>query len=204
MDFDHEEIEATQPMSDENFEAKFALVTYVGKLIAPGNQGPEETEEETPKEESGYDSDNVFSDCQRSTNQRPPVHLGKWETTSSHVISSKGQNQNNYETRRNLASEIEIETSDGTAPKVMTSSAEAVASPKSEIEKLINKLIGGETAHKVMTSSDKAMTSSVVHPGNQKPDSVIHVEDTEEYMIMIFHGWLGRRWRILAEEKLVN
>jgi hypothetical protein len=44
-----------------------------------------------------------------STNQRPPVHLGKWETTSSHVISSKGQNQNISETRSNLASEIEVE-----------------------------------------------------------------------------------------------
>ena len=35
------------------------------------------------------------------------MHLRKWEMTSSHIISSKGQNQNNYETRS--TSEIEIE-----------------------------------------------------------------------------------------------
>jgi hypothetical protein len=151
MNFDREKIKATQQMSGGDSGIEFASVIYIetqNKVLdfAPGNQGPEKTEEETPKEESGYDSDNVFSDCQSDF----------WPA-----------DDNNNK-------------SDGTGPKVMTSFAEAEATPKSEIEKLINKLIGGETAPKVMMSSDKAMTSSVVHPGNQKPDSMINVKDAEK------------------------
>jgi hypothetical protein len=179
-----------QPFSP-NLEPLKTIVTY-GNLIHPPFHPPIHSPG-LPVQVTCYPGPQTltFSSPQnngRPTNQGLPVQVNEFL-----MLRKPEQNKNKLETRSGFASELEIENIDDetqnldfdpkkievtqqmseedlkveialvTAPKTMTLSAETGTSPKSEIKKLIDKLIGGETAPKVMTSSDKAMTSSGVH-----------------------------------------